>query len=567
MHKNIFFSLLSLLFALSLFFIPNSYAADNKDIAGIWQGKLKFSGKEISIVINIKESGGKLTSTIDSPDQNVMDIPVENITFEKDSLKIESNALVLVFEGKLKSNTIEGEWKQRGVNLPLTLTKTVINAADNCIAGIWQGKLKFNGKEITIVINIKATGGKLISTIDSPDQSVTGIPVESVTFAQDSLKVESKTLALVFEGKLKADTIEGEWKQRGITLPLSLTKTDKAFVINRPQEPKPPYTYNEEEVVFENKKDKIKLAGTLTYPKTNAEFPAVVMITGSGPEDRNETVFGHKPFLIIADYLTRNGIAVLRFDDRGVGKSEGKFETALTTDFATDAIAAVEYLKTRKEINSSKIGLIGHSEGGIVAPMVASQNSDVAFIVLMAGTGITGEEIICKQGELIARADGEKEENIAKGLEHQKKLFNILKTEKDEKIMGQKLKELIKSNPEAKSMTDQDIEMQVKATMTPWFIYFLTYDPKPALLKVKCPVLAINGEKDLQVPCKENLAEIEKALKQGGNKNYTIKALPDLNHLFQKATTGSPSEYGKIEETVNPEALKVMAEWILKTTK
>jgi uncharacterized protein len=445
------------------------------------------------------------------------------------------------------------------------------------IEGIWVGTLKVPGAELRIVFRIsKKPDGALSAVMDSPDQGAKDIPTSSVILENDLLKIESKVVGGVFEGKVKPDMneIEGEWKQSGTAFPLRLKRTDKVEEIKRPQEPKKPYPYDEEEVSYENKKAAIKLAGTLTLPRNQGPHPAVILITGSGAEDKNETVFGHKPFLVLADYLTRQGIAVLRVDDRGMGGSTGVESQSTSLDFAGDVLSGVAYLKGRSEINPKQIGLIGHSEGGLIAPLTASlAPSDIAFIVLMAGPGLTGEEILYLQGALIAKATGASDEAVAENRSIQEKIFTVLRQEKDPAAAEARLRELFKdaaqgmTEEEKKAFTSEAQDAQLKRVLTPWFRFFLTYDPRPTLMKVKCPVLAINGEKDLQVPSKENLKEIEEALKAGGNKFFTIRELPGLNHLFQTAQTGSPSEYMKIEETISPTALKVMGDWILEQIK
>jgi uncharacterized protein len=342
----------------------------------------------------------------------------------------------------------------------------------------------------------------------------------------------------------------------------------KGAALNRPQEPKKPYPYDEEEVGYENKRDGVKLAGTLTFPRGKGPFPAVLLITGSGPQDRNESILGHKPFLVLADYLTRQGIAVLRVDDRGVGGSTGSAPNSTTENFAADVTAGIEFLKTRKEIDPKQIGLIGHSEGGLVAPMVAAQNGDVAFIVLMAGAGLTGEEILYLQGAMIMKANGAGAGQLARLRATQESMFKILKEEKDPAAAEKRLREEMSKNltEEEKKKSEQTIAVHIKLANTPWFRYFLTLDPRPALRKVKCPVLALNGENDLQVSANENLREIEAALKAGGNNDVSIARLPKLNHLFQTCETGSPNEYIKIEETIAPVALRTVGDWILKRT-
>jgi len=446
------------------------------------------------------------------------------------------------------------------------------------IEGIWQGSLKVPGMELRIVFNIsKNQDGALTSTLDSPDQGVTGIPVEEVIFKDNILRLEVKSAGAVFEGKVSDDllVIEGEWKQSGQTLPLTLKRVDKAVEILRPQVPKKPYPYVEKKVAYTNLKAEVKLVGTLTLPSGKGVFPAVLLITGSGPQDRNETIYNHRPFLVLADYLTRQGIAVLRVDDRGVGESTGDFSNATSKDFASDVLAGVEYFKTCKEIDPKKIGLVGHSEGGLIAPIVAVKSPDVAFIVLMAGPGLIGEEILYLQGALISRAMGASEEDIINKRQFNEKIFSVLKEEENSEIAEKRLRQMFMEDWE--KMSDEEKELigdsevfldaQLQSLLSPWLKFFLTYDPKPTLSKVKCPVLAINGEKDLQVSPKENLIAIEEVLKTGGNQNYTIKELPGLNHLFQTAQTGVPSEYAKIEETISPVALEIISDWILEQTR
>jgi pimeloyl-ACP methyl ester carboxylesterase len=329
----------------------------------------------------------------------------------------------------------------------------------------------------------------------------------------------------------------------------------------RPQDPKAPFPYRQEVVAYESLEQGIKLAGTLTLPPSNGPFPAVLLITGSGAQNRNEEIMGHKPFLVLADYLTRRGIAVLRVDDRGVGGSSSGPPTATSRNFAQDVLAGVNFLKSRREVNPSRIGLIGHSEGGIIAPMVAAQSPDVAFIVLMAGTGVKGDEVLTEQGKLILRANGAGEDLIQENTKVQKALFAVIKSTNDNEVAEKQVRESLSTvNP-----TIRDAALaQLNMTLSPWMRFFVTYDPQPALEKVKCPVLAINGEKDLQVPPGQNLPAIEKALRAGGNKDFKAVELPGLNHLFQTCKTGSVAEYQQIEETISPTALNLMGNWILE---
>lgn len=443
------------------------------------------------------------------------------------------------------------------------------------IISIWQGVLKVPSGELRIVFKIsKAEDGSLTATMDSPDQGAFDIPTSKTSVENDSLRIEASSIGGLFAGKVNPDssTIDGQWQQSGMTFPLVLKKSEQAPKLNRPQQPQKPYPYIEEEVSYQNQSAGITLAGTLTLPDSAGKFPAVILITGSGAQDRDETVFGHRPFLVLADYLTKLGIAVLRVDDRGVGGSTGDVSNSTSEDFATDVLAGINYLKTRSQINPAQIGLIGHSEGGIIAPMVAAQSDNVAFIVLMAGTGLTGEEIVYKQADLIARASGASDSSIEKNRASQQQIFSVLKQEQSDSVMVSKLRKIFEeklikmSEQEKKAIGEADkyINAQIKQVNSPWFRFFLTFDPKTVLKKVKCPVLAINGELDLQVPPKENLAVIEAALKAGGNNQVTTKILPGLNHLFQTAETGLPAEYVKIEEMFSPIALKCIGDWIVE---
>lgn len=444
------------------------------------------------------------------------------------------------------------------------------------ITGTWQGILKVSAFELHIVFNVSDSTGTLSSTLDSPDQNAYGIKVDSTLFRNDSVYFGIPPIKGFFDGIFQGDSITGTWHQGGNAWPLVLKKTEKVEKPERSQTPQKPYPYNEEEVTFVDKEAGIELAGTLTFPKEGGPFPAVVLVTGSGPQDRDETLLGHKPFLVLADYLTRQGIAVLRYDDRGVGKSAGKFSTATTQDFVNDALSAVKYLENRKDIRRNETGIIGHSEGGLIAPLAAVKSSDVNFIVLMAAPGVTGRKILIEQSELIEKSMGMSEEKIKNATGLANKFYDIVESEKDSAAAAEKIKAVFRNYYSSLDSTDKAdfgndpesvFDRQAKTLLTPWFKFFLTYDPKPTLEKVKVPVLAINGENDLQVPPDQNLPAIKEALKEGGNKDYKVIEIPKLNHLFQTSETGSPTEYAKIEETISPKALEIIGNWIKEHTK
>ena len=455
---------------------------------------------------------------------------------------------------------------------------TISTVFSQDITGSWNGILKVQGMQLSLVFHISKTENGFSSTMDSPDQKAFGIPVTTTNFENSNLKIAVANARIEYEGILGSDAIiVGNFKQAGQSIPMNLSKgkVDKE-TMKRPQEPQKPYSYYTEDVVFENKLANINLAGTLSLPtKEGGVFPAVILITGSGAQNRDEELLGHKPFLVIADYLTKNGIAVLRFDDRGTAMSKGNFETATTLDFATDVEAALQFLQSRKEIDQKNIGLIGHSEGGMIAPIVASKSKKVSFIILLAGTGIPGNELLLLQQELIGRASGISEEDLKKSKSTNSEVFELVSNAKSSDQMKNSIRDYItkslKSDSEPKipdGITESDfIAMQVGQITSPWMQFFIKYNPALVLEKVKCPVLAINGDKDMQVPSKVNLDAIKKALTKGGNKKITIKELPNLNHLFQECKTGAPQEYSEIEQTFSPLALDEILNWIQIQTK
>lgn len=431
------------------------------------------------------------------------------------------------------------------------------------ITGQWNGTLNVQGQSIALLFNIEKDESGYKTTLDIPAQGAKGIAVTSTVFANSKLTLKIVNLSAEFVGDFNTEgKIVGNFNQAGVVFPLTLSKGG-IVAPNRPQEPKPPFSYYSEDVKFSNPKANIKLAGTLTLPKKEGKYPVVVMITGSGAQDRNEEILGHKPFLVIADYLAKNGIGVLRFDDRGFGESEGNLMTATSEDFATDVESAVTYLKTRKEVDLKKIGLIGHSEGGMIAPMIAARSNDIAFIVLLAGPGISGYELLPLQGELINRASGVSETDVLSAKKISQGSFDIALKTGDSKAIETELVAYFKKN----EMSEQEAIQTAKQLTSPWIQFFLKYDPKTALAKVKIPVLAVNGEKDLQVPADINLKAIKETLEKSGNKNVTTIKFPNLNHLFQECQTGLVSEYGKIEQTFSPTALKEITDWIVKQTK
>jgi uncharacterized protein len=460
---------------------------------------------------------------------------------------------------------------QQSAPAPNSATTTTTTTTSPILAGIWVGTLQTPTAKLRLVLHIQPRGdNQFAAKFDSPDQGAKDLPIDTITLQGDTVNFEAKQFNISYQGRLSTDgsQIVGQFKQGPGTLPLTFERTNEEVKISRPQEPKPPFPYTETDVTYENKKDNVKLAATLTIPQGKGPFPVVLLVTGSGPQDRNETILGHRPFLVLADHLARNGIAVLRADDRGIGGTSAGDKNATSENYALDALAGIEFLKSRPEINPQKIGIIGHSEGGLIAPMVATQSANIAFIVLMAGPGVPLEELLYQQSGLILRATGVPDQYIQRSLKIQQISFQVIKQEANREIAEKKILEGVKNFCEETKTSAQEAELSTQILSQQlqlgynWFRFFLNYDPRPTLRKVSCPVLAINGSKDLQVPANENLKAIAETLQQANNKDYTIVNLPDLNHLFQTCKTGSPVEYSQIEETLAPVFLTKVTEWI-----
>lgn len=431
------------------------------------------------------------------------------------------------------------------------------------IEGAWLGTLDTGDVKLRLLFHITVTEDGLVATVDSIDQGVIGTPATGVECEGDSVTIEMKQIDCEFEGTIKKDHTEiaGNWSRRGMPTPLVLTpvKNQAEFEFRRPQNPRGWLPYRHEDVTFLNGQADIQLAGTLTVPPGQGLFPAVVLIAGSGPHGRDETVAGHKPFLVLSDYLTRYGVLVLRYDKRGIGQSGGNYASATTADLASDAQAAFAYLRRRPEVNAAKVGLIGHSEGAIIAPMVVAGDPQVAFIIMMAASGVPGDEVLVEQTLLISEAMGMSPEKAAQKASQLREIIDLVEKQTDNAILEKDVREKLRGK-----VREPQLEMQIKTLGSPWFRYFLSYDPATTLEKVTCPVLVLSGAKDLQVPPRQNLPAIRKVLEASGNKRFEIDELPGLNHLFQPATTGSVAEYSSIETTVAPVVLEKISSWILK---
>lgn len=440
---------------------------------------------------------------------------------------------------------------------------TICEVYGQQVEGDWYGELNVGSGRLHLVFHISKTDSGYTSTMDSPDQSVKGIPVSATDLKGDTLSLSIAALGASYKGVVRGDgEIEGVFSQNGAVLALNLSR--ERTKVNRPEEPHPPYPYVSEDVVFVNKTAGVTLAGTLTKPaQSGAKFPCVVLVTGSGAQNRDEELLGHKPFAVIAHYLTRSGIAVLRYDDRGVGQSGGKFDGATTADFLTDALAAVDFLSTCSDIDKRKIGILGHSEGGTIALMAAAENPRIGYVISLAAMAQRGDSLLLKQNETMMRGLGMPAQTVSDYVDVLREIFRMQEQHTKEYVAKNQDTILICLSEKLEKLPD-DLRKNAIAVLgnrSEWLDYFKSLDPRPYIAKIRCPVMAINGSKDVQVDATTNLEIIMQNLHKG--KGNVILKYDSLNHLFQKCETGMPAEYGAIEQTISPEVLADITNFIL----
>lgn len=555
----------------------SSGQARGSSLDGTWAGTLQAGETTLHLVLHLTRGDrGFTVASLDSLDQGVYGIEASSLKPSESALNFEIPSVNASFQGEVSADhrTITGTWSQGGANLPLvfhrqphmTASKTPSGAV-SAAEGTWQGALETNGMRFRLQLHISHDEqGHLIASMDSIDQGINGFRAATATQSGSAVHLDLPAVRGVYDGDLSAtsNSISGTWRQGGNPAPLNFKRSDQIPELRRPQIPVKPYPYRVEDLTFPNAKAGLSLAATLTVPRGPGPFPAAILLAGSGPLDRDEADSGHRPFLVVADHLTRKGVAVLRYDKRGIGKSTGDYEAATTADFASDCEAALAFLKSRKDIEARRIGIIGHSEGGIIAPMIAARSSDIAWIVLLAGPATKGEETLLLQSDLITRAAGMTNDQVALSLDFDRQSYNLVRREKDRAALEGKLEDLVKTSGLGPAMPPAFLQRQIHWTSSPWFRYFLDYDPVPALQKTKCPVLVLGGEKDLQVPPKENLPLAKKALEDGQNRDFQVLELPGLNHQFQHCYMGLPAESRAIEETLAAEALTTISTWILQ---
>jgi hypothetical protein len=544
------------------------------DVVGTWHGSIETPQGRIILVLYVtKDVEGGLRAEAETPNQ----MPGQRI--EASDLNVENGRLTFSIASSHASydgiwDAAEQEWEgtfTQGIEMPLDLVRG-LPAPTPVVAGLdgkWEGALESNGAILRLALNVNSSSKGTVVTLDSPDQLAAGLPITGLTREGRVIKFDFLPGKQHFEGTLSGDdnVLEGAWSS-SLTepKPIRFERKNLASVskpLARPQHPVEPFPYRVQEVDFANLiQPSVRLSGTLTLPTGNGPFPAAILISGSGPQDRDETVVGHRPFAVLADHLTRNGIAVLRYDDRGVGKSTGQYNEATTADLATDANAAASFLLTRSDIRRDAVGFIGHSEGGVIGPIAMSENDDIAYIVLLAAPGTGLERLLLSQRRLVGQQMGMSRESIDKAEPILAAIFQAIKDAKTYEDGIEAALALL--TPEALvaigGSTQVNRDHVMRQFSSRWLRYLLRYDPAPNLAKIGVPVLALSGSLDVQVPSRENLAAIAAALIN--NSDVTTTELTGLNHLFQTSKTGAVGEYRDIEETFSPVALNIISSWI-----
>lgn len=581
------FRLLALLLCLT--FCPrDTSAAEVASPAGHWEGAIELPSNPLAIRVDLvaPKDGTGWSGSIDIPAQMLRGLALTKLEVGDDRIGFELAGIpgTPTFDGQRQPDgRIGGEFRQNGRTFRFQLERRAAAPAGDTpgrgvpgqgLPGHWQGSLRAGPVELRLVLHVQADPqGALTATLDSIDQGARDLPVSDVSLRDGEVTFALPKLGARYAGRMSGDgsAIEGQWQQSALNNGLVFRRLAEAPQLRRPQEPKPPFPYKSREVTFPGGGPGVTLAGTLTVPKGPGPFPAVALVTGSGPQDRDESLLGHKPFLVLADHLSRHGIAVLRFDDRGVGQSTGSFAAATHHDFAADARAAFAFLKAQPEVRAGAVGLCGHSEGGLHVSIAAAEDREVAFLVLLAGIGVKPQELLLRQRADFLRVTGlgggaREAENRALTEE----IFALARADgaaaaAREKIAGL-YRRIAERYPEAQreslGLGEAGIARQVATVTTPWFVELLRCDPAPTFARVRCPVLALNGARDIQVAAAENLAAIREGLAAGGNKAVETRELPELNHLFQHCQTGAVAEYGSIEETMSPGVLELVSNWI-----
>jgi pimeloyl-ACP methyl ester carboxylesterase len=550
---------------------PASAAAAS--LEGDWSGVLEVGETELQLVLHLsKDSDGEWHAKLDSLNQAAYGIEASKVTREEDTLRFEVASVGAKFQGKIQPDrrSIRGLWEQGGTGLPLRLEKrAATRAAVNSVSkaeGTWQGAIEVANMRMRIQMHVGHDDkGRLLASLDSLDQAIQGIPATKVSEKDGELSFALPAFEAEYRGRLgpSHNELSGTWTQNDSVEKLDFHRSEQPLELRRPQNPVKPYPYGVEDASFPAADGQATLLGTLTLPRGDGPFAAAVLV-GEGPGDRDATTAGHKPFLVLADLLTRKGIVVLRYDKRGTAQSNGNSERATMEDLTGDAAAALSYLKARKEVDPKRTGMIGLGEGGILALRVAARVDDLDWLMLLAAPATRGEQTLLRQSELMARTSGLPEEQIERSQQFDRAAYAAVREEKTASALEARLNALIETSGLKSSLPPAALAAQVRLMTTPWFRDYLDFDPAPVLAKIQCPVLALNGDRDLQVDADQTVPLLRQAYEKSGNKDFTVMEIDGVNHLFQKAQSGSPALYGAIEETMAPEVQNAIRDWVAK---
>jgi pimeloyl-ACP methyl ester carboxylesterase len=535
---------------------------------GLWHGVLQTPAGAYLMELTIaQDKQGKPVASLESLDQAPgVAIPVSRVQLDDDRMRLEIGDISSVYEGRFdaEKHAWPGIWKQ-GISLPLTWMRGPVPSLP-AIAGIdgtWRATLPRDGRDLRLILHIATSHRGTRAKLDSPDMGVAGLEVSELSREGDRVHWRVPAGQVVFEGELdgKAGRLSGSWGRAGMPAAHVRFARDAALPEQRPQTPQPPFPYTAVPVTFTDAKDKTRLAGTLTLPQGPGPFPAALLVSGSGPQDRDATVVGHKPFAVLADYLTRKGIAVLRYDDRGVGESGGDFGRASIPDFVDDARAAIDFLAARPEIDAKAIGLIGHSQGGIVGPAAALRKPSVAYMVLLAAPATRMSEVVLAQRRMQQALLGRSEASLTAEDAAWAKLCAVAEQAANRQQAQADIDAFLTPDMMSKlGLADTQRPATIDQFASDWMHDFLRYDAASTLRELRLPILALNGSLDRLVPAQANLAAIRNAT--AGHPDVTVLQLAGLNHMFQPARSGTMVEYGEIETTFAPEALRTIGEWI-----
>jgi pimeloyl-ACP methyl ester carboxylesterase len=563
-------SMLRCLVFIVLIVLIAGVALAQEALEGEWRGQIGPGSLNLGVVVTFALDEGVLTGRIDIPAQG---LPLEILEASDDAARfviigVPGNA---TFEGEVVGEVMAGSFTQAGQSIPFRLERPTAAAVSgvavvDALLGDWQGVIDPQGVRQRVFLRFSEADSAMIGAISFPDQALTlPLLIEEADETGLVVVIEGVPGNQTFRGALVEGRLEGTFAVGAQRYEAVFERSDEGFEVRRPQEPKPPFPYRTEEVTVES--NGVRLAGTLTLPEGEGPFAAVVMLTGSGPQDRDGTLFGHKPFLLLADTLTRAGFATLRMDDRGVGASGGAFEETGYAEFAADVLAKVAYLQTRPEIDPQRIGLLGHSEGGYIAPLAIAQGAEAAFFISLAGPAVDGLRVLKLQNALIYRQLGADDETIARQQAYLRALRDLLAAERLDEARAL-TREHLRWQFEALGyeLEEDELELalaQQEATLAmPWFRDFITFDPQPYLRELTVPTLAIYGKLDVQVPAVQNMGVMQGTLQRAGNRDVTVVAFDDLNHLLQPAVTGAIEEYAQIEVTMAPEVLVLIESWL-----